>query len=1625
MKTLHTIQNSSKVRAVLTAIFLLLLILPAEAVSQSLTITAPESGKNYIPGGSLVITWDDDSSFDQVGINLLDPNGNLVEVIDEFAPNWEWYNWSIPSGFTPDDYKVEVYHVVEFCMGDPGCGNYIRQSSDDESPVFSIGPATIAFEPEYDDNDVIAGEEFYFEWSHTLNGGNLELHSGFWPLELETHIATLPHTDSSYTWITPSGTFPDQISIRIRSAAHPQVEDFINVNLKRHIEVAEPANSSILPPGEPLDVQWATNWDGGNVQIDLYQDGSFNQTLVSSTPNTGSWSGNFPLSTGGNFQVMIKDNQSDTEGMSGNFEIISMIHDQQTPSATLVTFDSYNSWGNVTQATDANGVTITHFYGTNESPYTQAPNNSFRLTAVERSGWNIVCEDPPCFHEPVLIPTLSIEARYDTHSRITEIIDENEISTFFTYDGFHRLKEIKNHSSQTITEYDYVFWNEQQDSGIYDPDIPNYIQTLMYTGTETRTLAEYFDGLGRPIQTQQADGSEQIVTTMEYDGAGREFRSWKPYRQDTQDSYDSDYSTHAVNAYNNNWPFTEQLYDSSALNRPVKLIPEGGEAVSGIQLTEYWIEEWNGHTWLVTSHMDEEGNTTQTWADGWGRTVRTIADTAGVAAETHFEYDALGNLRKVTAPNGLETTYSYDVRGNLTERASPDAGVMRYKYDVAGNLRYSQDANQLAQGVVAFTQYDILARPVKSGLGPATFNELDPDTVVAFETSDSNLLSVNVYDKAPADSLYPWTQFQAQLGSAALNNLKGKTAATAYKSADVWQVTLYSYDQQGRVDEKHILTEGLPDMDALYTYSYNRLGEVVSTTVQVDGESFTHDYEYDLTGAMANVHTAANASPSGPPDLTYSYNAAGQVASRQFNGHTIDHGYTIRGWLESIGDVNGTALPFAANYEYLKNGNITFAEFRNDQFTGGGQDPYYRYDYTYDGMNRLTAAEAFDGQQVLLGYREQVSYDAAGNILQMYRTEEHPVLIDDLGYYYETGTNRLARVQQYTQTSPGGYEDAHQNIHINLADTGQMEVIISQVHYNSEHQANYSAAEFIELKNISGSTINLKDWQIEDADNANQLYRVLDDFYLPPGGRAVFANDQAGLYSQHYRYGYDFNLRDNSGQGQTPQGQTILVLRLADNADNALVLRRPNGTAEDYMSWTGTAYGGHTWNLTQGGDKTLALHRTQVDCATGCSKPADWATAPRAPYARNFYYDANGNLIIDKHKGIAANNNRGLHFWYDERNLPVQIGDFHYRYTADGQRYYKEVFGTQEYYLMDAEITTGVFENSGTGFELQHWNLLGLGVEGRYVPGSGYRYYYKDHLGSTRAVVNATGTILDATDYYPFGLAMPGRSHTTAPGTKEGFTGHERDDEVGLDYMVARRYSSELGRFMSVDPLADERLGLSSYNYVQNNPVNRIDPDGMLDQFLISEGEHAVVHVQQKGQDQYFFQDSDGQIRQLDPSNIGDLSIITEKMNSNDSFRSIASREGGVNAPREVAAEIGEINLRKGVSEGIQSGAKIGEAIGLGMQATGAVLGPAGAPIVGLGFGIEQSSNLVGVLSGNKSGIDAGIDFAQSVVARGTGHALDRVAKGTFERTVTSNVINKQFLIINFGIDQIQKDLKD
>jgi RHS repeat-associated protein len=114
------------------------------------------------------------------------------------------------------------------------------------------------------------------------------------------------------------------------------------------------------------------------------------------------------------------------------------------------------------------------------------------------------------------------------------------------------------------------------------------------------------------------------------------------------------------------------------------------------------------------------------------------------------------------------------------------------------------------------------------------------------------------------------------------------------------------------------------------------------------------------------------------------------------------------------------------------------------------------------------------------------------------------------------------------------------------------------------------------------------------------------------------------------------------------------------------------------------------------------------------------------------------------------------------------------------------------------------------------------------------RYYIYDHLGNARVIYycgivtgcGATTYNLEfVADYSPYGRVL--RSWI-AGGASERYltTQHERDGETGYDNRGARLYDSELGRFLTLDPLATKYYGWSPYNYVLGNPVAFIDPDG-------------------------------------------------------------------------------------------------------------------------------------------------------------------------------------------------------
>jgi RHS repeat-associated protein len=82
--------------------------------------------------------------------------------------------------------------------------------------------------------------------------------------------------------------------------------------------------------------------------------------------------------------------------------------------------------------------------------------------------------------------------------------------------------------------------------------------------------------------------------------------------------------------------------------------------------------------------------------------------------------------------------------------------------------------------------------------------------------------------------------------------------------------------------------------------------------------------------------------------------------------------------------------------------------------------------------------------------------------------------------------------------------------------------------------------------------------------------------------------------------------------------------------------------------------------------------------------------------------------------------------------------------------------------------------------------------------------YYADHL----------------VDYRPFGSILREYLPEVVP-EKFLTTHHERDVQTGLDYRgSAFFFDSDLGRFLSVDPLAEKYASISPYAYVANNPIN-------------------------------------------------------------------------------------------------------------------------------------------------------------------------------------------------------------
>lgn len=103
-------------------------------------------------------------------------------------------------------------------------------------------------------------------------------------------------------------------------------------------------------------------------------------------------------------------------------------------------------------------------------------------------------------------------------------------------------------------------------------------------------------------------------------------------------------------------------------------------------------------------------------------------------------------------------------------------------------------------------------------------------------------------------------------------------------------------------------------------------------------------------------------------------------------------------------------------------------------------------------------------------------------------------------------------------------------------------------------------------------------------------------------------------------------------------------------------------------------------------------------------------------------------------------------------------------------------------------------------------------------------YIYTDPQGTTLAEVDVSGKITATFEYRPYGSLALG-----SPSGGPGYTGHVGDQDTDFVYMQARYYDPVAGRFLSIDPkppVAGNPFNFNRFAYVNNNPIENIDPDG-------------------------------------------------------------------------------------------------------------------------------------------------------------------------------------------------------
>ncbi|GHT53762.1 hypothetical protein FACS189446_1990 [Bacteroidia bacterium] len=499
-------------------------------------------------------------------------------------------------------------------------------------------------------------------------------------------------------------------------------------------------------------------------------------------------------------------------------------------------------------------------------------------------------------------------------------------------------------------------------------DNQNYIVNQTYTSTTAHNdVIQYYDGLGRPIQTvrkQFTPGGNDLVARIEYDSFGRQSKTWLPApNSNSNGAFDG--STNVASSYGNDTcAFSETKYESSPLNRVDEQYGPGqawrsnsrrvkteflANTTSGDLVCPFYYlqdpytlrkkDNYAAGQLFVTKTTDEDNNISYEFRDKLGRVLLQRRMDGSLKHDVNYVYDDFGNLAVVLPPivsdgltadntnfnvwgsgtaNDLLTNYGYwyhyDGRNRQVSKFIARVGE-DFIYDKADRPVF----RRTAENEYLFTKYDALGRVILSGQYTGAHQDCD-----WLRTHFSDLVSKEQTASNQGNYYYTWNTFPSA-SEVEVTQVNYYDDYTNFTNGDA----ALNYTIKEGYDAQHASAKGL------LTGTRTRL---------LGGNSWINTaYYYDYKG---NLVQKCSSNLLGEHDYEYyAYNYNNQV-SKKFIAHSTSsqalvteeyiYSYDSQLRLTSVThNLNNTGAVTIAGYTYnnlgqvqtLTTGNLTTATY--------------------------------------------------------------------------------------------------------------------------------------------------------------------------------------------------------------------------------------------------------------------------------------------------------------------------------------------------------------------------------------------------------------------------------------------------------------------------------------------------------------------------------------------------------------------------------------------------------------------------------------------------------------------------------------------------------------------------